>query len=236
MEIIRFGPGFRRPGGPPGTKGLTGQVILHDPRAQVSELAFQRFAMIAPHSNANNTALFIVISGAGWVQVGDERVRVNHGEACLTLTERSAGGHRHASQISLPGGAIDETDDGPITAALREANEEVGLDPVQAGVTVAGVLPMVDVRVSGFVVHPVIAFADRAPHLVPDGYEVAEVLTAPLAAFLPGAPIEIVTEERDGFRLRYGGYRIGRHLVWGATAGILGRLGAYLGEVSRTAA
>jgi quercetin dioxygenase-like cupin family protein len=83
MEIKRFGPGHRRPNGPPGTQGVAGQVILHDPRAVVTELAFQRYALITPHSNPTNTALFIVISGGGFVQVGDERVRVNHGEAVL---------------------------------------------------------------------------------------------------------------------------------------------------------
>lgn len=153
------------------------------------------------------------------------------GEACITLIERSAGDHRHAGQVSLPGGAVDDTDESIPAAALREANEEVGLDAAAAGVHVQGTLPAVDVRVSGFLVHPVIAFAERPPLLEADGYEVAAVLTAPLAAFLPGAPIEIVTEERDGFRLRYGGYRVGAHLVWGATAGILGSLGAYLGKV-----
>lgn len=83
MEIVRFGPGYRRLGGPPGTKNVEGQVIMHDDRAVVSELAFGRYAMIAPHTNPENTALFVVISGAGWVQVGDERSRVNHGEAVL---------------------------------------------------------------------------------------------------------------------------------------------------------
>jgi 8-oxo-dGTP pyrophosphatase MutT (NUDIX family) len=153
------------------------------------------------------------------------------GEAHVVLIERSAGNHRHAGQISLPGGAIDDADRTPVDAALREAREEVGLDPDQAGVLVTGTLPEADVRASGFVVHPVIAFAGRRPELTPDGYEVASIISAPLSAFLPGAPIETVTEQRAGFRLRYGAYRVGRHVVWGATAGILGRLGAYLGAL-----
>lgn len=83
MEIKRFGPGHRRPDGPPGTQGVAGKVIFHDPRAVVTEMAFQRYAIITPHSNPTNTALFIVISGGGFVQVGDERSRVNHGEAVV---------------------------------------------------------------------------------------------------------------------------------------------------------
>ena len=156
----------------------------------------------------------------------------SNGDAHIVLTERSPGDHRHAGQISLPGGAIDAADPSPAAAALREAAEEVGLDPVQAGVTVAGVLPLTDVRVSGFMVAPVVAFAERPPILTPDGYEVASVFGAPLAAFVSGAPIEIVTAERDGYRLRYGAYHVGAHLVWGATAMMLGRLGAFLGQKS----
>ncbi|MGI8929056.1 MAG: cupin domain-containing protein [Candidatus Limnocylindrales bacterium] len=83
MEIKRFGPGHRRPDGPPGTQGVAGKVIFHDSRAVVTEMAFQRYAIITPHANATNTALFIVISGGGFVQVGDERSRVNHGEAVV---------------------------------------------------------------------------------------------------------------------------------------------------------
>jgi quercetin dioxygenase-like cupin family protein len=83
LEILRFGPGHRRLGGPPGTQNVEGAVIMHDDRAIVSELAFGRYAMITPHENPTNTALFVVISGAGFVQVGDERARVNHGEAVV---------------------------------------------------------------------------------------------------------------------------------------------------------
>jgi mannose-6-phosphate isomerase-like protein (cupin superfamily) len=56
---------------------------MHDERAVVSELAFGRYAILTPHSNPDNTALFIVISGAGFVQVGDDRARINHGEAVI---------------------------------------------------------------------------------------------------------------------------------------------------------
>lgn len=83
MEIRRFGPGHRRAEGPPGTKGVSGAVILNDDRAVVSELAFGPYAMITPHANQANTSLFIVISGGGFVQVGEERARVAHGEAVL---------------------------------------------------------------------------------------------------------------------------------------------------------
>lgn len=83
MEIFRFGPGHRRLGGPPGTQNVEGAVIMSEERAIVSELAFGRYAMVVPHENPDNTALFIVISGAGWVQVGDERARINHGEAVV---------------------------------------------------------------------------------------------------------------------------------------------------------
>jgi quercetin dioxygenase-like cupin family protein len=82
IEIRRFGVGHRRPGGPPGTEGVTGQVIHNDARGTVSELAFVRGGHIDPHSNPNTT-YFIVIEGGGWTQVGEERLRVAAGEAVV---------------------------------------------------------------------------------------------------------------------------------------------------------
>jgi quercetin dioxygenase-like cupin family protein len=82
IEIRRFGVGHRRPDGPPGTSGVTGQVIHSDGRGLISELAFARDARIEPHANPNTTWL-VVIEGGGWVGVGDERARIAAGEAVL---------------------------------------------------------------------------------------------------------------------------------------------------------
>jgi quercetin dioxygenase-like cupin family protein len=82
IEVRRFGVGFRRPDGPPGTSGLLGQVIHSDARGVVTELAFSRGARFAPHDNPNTT-WFCVIEGGGFVLVGDERRRVAAGEAIL---------------------------------------------------------------------------------------------------------------------------------------------------------
>jgi quercetin dioxygenase-like cupin family protein len=82
IEIRRFGVGQRRPDGPPGSTGVTGQPIHSDARGLVSELAFARGAAIEPHADPNTTWL-VVIEGGGWVGVGEERTRVAAGEAVL---------------------------------------------------------------------------------------------------------------------------------------------------------
>jgi quercetin dioxygenase-like cupin family protein len=82
IEIRRFGVGHRRPGGPIGSVGLSGQVLHSDGRGNVSELAFARNARTEPYANPN-TSLFIVVEGGGWVGVGDERTRIAAGEAAV---------------------------------------------------------------------------------------------------------------------------------------------------------
>ncbi len=152
------------------------------------------------------------------------------GEAHVILTERPTGDMRHSGQVSFPGGAVEPGDDDPVGTALREAAEEVALDPVAAGVAPIGRLATVDMRgVSGFMVVPVVALAEREPLLTPDPREVAAILRVPVGLFLPGAPIEMVEADRDGWRVRYGAYPFGRYRIWGMTAGILGQLGAVLG-------
>jgi quercetin dioxygenase-like cupin family protein len=77
---------------------MTGQVIHNDARATIAELAFGPRAMIVPHSNPNTT-FFIVISGGGWVQVGEERQRVNHGEAVLWPPDIVHGAYTDGSEM-----------------------------------------------------------------------------------------------------------------------------------------
>ncbi|HEX5467041.1 MAG TPA: CoA pyrophosphatase [Candidatus Limnocylindrales bacterium] len=150
------------------------------------------------------------------------------GEAHLVLIRRPAGDYRHAGEVSLPGGALEPGDADLEAAALREASEEVGLDPTAAGLRLMGRLGPVEVRVSGFRLVPVLALAERAPRLRPDAREVAAILEPPVDLFLPAAPIEIVEADRGGWRLRYGAYPAEGLFVWGATARVLGQLGAVL--------
>lgn len=98
MDIRRFGPGHRRREGPPGTRGVTGTVLHQDARGLVAELAFERHALIAPHDNPNTT-LFVVIAGGGYVQVGEERTRVNQGEAVVWPAAVAHGAYTDGSEM-----------------------------------------------------------------------------------------------------------------------------------------
>jgi 8-oxo-dGTP pyrophosphatase MutT (NUDIX family) len=149
-------------------------------------------------------------------------------EAHVILTERVVGGRYHSGEVSFPGGRAEPEDADPTATALREAAEEIALDPVAAGVHVLGRLEQVWIPVSGFRISPILAFAERRPALHPAEAEVARILEAPLSGFLPGAPIEMVERTIGDWPLRYGAYPVDGLLIWGATARILGQLGAVL--------
>ena len=150
------------------------------------------------------------------------------GEARIVLTERLTYDGYHSGEVSLPGGKAESGDFDAAATALREAAEEIELDPAAAGVEVIGTLGEVFIPVSDFRITPVVAIARRTPVLAAHPGEVARILTPPLASFLPDASIEIVERTIGDWPLRYGGYRIDGLHVWGATARILGQLGAVL--------
>ncbi len=122
MEIRRFGVGHRRPDGPEGTEGVSGQVIHSDARGVVSELAFARHATVEPHTNPNTT-WFVVIEGGGFVQVGEERTRVAAGEAVLWPANVVHGASTDLSEMR----AVVVEFPGPDDAAVRGIVEGGGL-------------------------------------------------------------------------------------------------------------
>lgn len=153
-------------------------------------------------------------------------------EAGVVLIRRVDRGGHHSGDVALPGGRVEIDDPSAAAAALREAAEEIGLDAVAAGVRIVGELEPFWIPVSDYRVTPVVAIAERLPVLAAAPAEVESVVTVPLAAFMPDAPIELVETSVLGFPLRFGAYPVAGLRVWGATARILGQLGAWLGSAS----
>jgi 8-oxo-dGTP pyrophosphatase MutT (NUDIX family) len=139
--------------------------------------------------------------------------------AALALTVRASGLARHAGQISLPGGATDPGET-LAQAALREASEEIGVDP--SSVRVLGELTPVHVLVSGFTLHPIVGITDRRPdfHAAPD--EVEEILEVSLHDLRDASRIRQGTRIREGVAVEYPYFDLLGHQVWGATAMVLG--------------
>jgi 8-oxo-dGTP pyrophosphatase MutT (NUDIX family) len=137
----------------------------------------------------------------------------------LALTVRASGLPRHAGQISLPGGATDPGET-LADAALREAREEIGVDP--GDVRVLGELTPVHVLVSGFTLHPIVGVADRRPAFTPAHGEVEEVLEVSIEDLRDASRIRHGTRIREGIAVEYPYFDLLGHQVWGATAMVLG--------------
>jgi len=150
------------------------------------------------------------------------------GELTMPLTLRHAGLPAHPGEVSLPGGAVDPGDASREAAALREAQEEVGVEP--ATVRIAGALDDIWIPVSNFELRPFVGTATVRPTLVPQVDEVAEIVELPLRLILTDA---IVGEEEISgatWVLRAAVYRHAGHRIWGATARTLAMFAAVLAE------
>lgn len=142
----------------------------------------------------------------------------------VLLIERSAHLRSHAGQPAFPGGGIDADDDGPVGAALREANEETGLDP--AGVDILRVLPDLWVPPSGNVVTPVVAWWRQPSEVRPQPGEVAAVARVAIADLVNPANRLMIASPSG---IAGPAFRVAGLLVWGFTAGVLDRLLALAG-------
>jgi 8-oxo-dGTP pyrophosphatase MutT (NUDIX family) len=139
-------------------------------------------------------------------------------EPTILLTQRTDHLRDHPGQISFPGGRVEPGDAGPLEAAMREVEEELGL--AARHIEFAGFLEAHAV-VTGFAVTPVVGFIAELPELRLDSFEVAEVFEVPLAFFMDEANLGRSMREIRGVEVPVFEYLYGGRRIWGATAHML---------------
>jgi 8-oxo-dGTP pyrophosphatase MutT (NUDIX family) len=137
-------------------------------------------------------------------------------EPRLVFTRRTDTLSRHAGEISFPGGLLDPGED-PAEAALREAEEELGIAPDD--VELLGALEPVHTRVTGVLIVPFVGLLWRDPRFTPNAAEIAEVLEYPLADL--AARAEVREFEHEGRWFQTNVFDMDGNVIWGATGHIL---------------
>jgi 8-oxo-dGTP pyrophosphatase MutT (NUDIX family) len=175
--------------------------IVHTARAR------EPHAYSAPEGHGRRAGVLVLIGETG-------------GVPDVLLTVRADRMRAHAGQVAFPGGSVDPQDDGPVAAALREAEEETGLDP--DGVDVLDTFPELFIPVSGFAVTPVLGWWREAVPVAPtDPAEVVRVSRV---------PVPELADPAHRFRVRHPsgfegpGFRVDGLFIWGFTAGLLDAL------------
>ncbi|MBP0591721.1 CoA pyrophosphatase [Paraburkholderia sp. LEh10] len=166
-----------------------------------------------------------------WRETGDPRVAavlvplvVRDGGLSVMLTQRTAHLNDHAGQVSFPGGRHEPGDATTTATALREAQEEVGLDPSR--VEVLGALPEY-LTGTGFRVTPVVGLVHPPFSVTADTFEVAEIFEVPLRFLMDPKNHEVRVLKWEGGERRFfampypRGVAGGQYFIWGATAGML---------------
>ncbi|HEY2190641.1 MAG TPA: CoA pyrophosphatase [Caldimonas sp.] len=152
----------------------------------------------------------------------------------VLLTQRTDHLNDHPGQISFPGGRAEASDADAVATALREAHEEIGLEPFE--VEVLGSLPTYTTS-TGFIVTPVVSLVRPGAALLPDPIEVAEVFEVPLAWLMDPAnhqrhAIDVAGATREFFSIPWQGSDANgaphRYFIWGATAAMLRNLYRFL--------
>lgn len=139
----------------------------------------------------------------------------------VILTQRPEHMTSHAGQVAFPGGKVDKTDASALAAALREADEEIGLAP--AFVRPLGCLDVYQTG-SGYRILPVVALVESEFEARPNPHEVAEVFEVPLDFLIDRANHIVEEAEWRGNMWRYYSIPFGERYIWGATAGMIRNL------------
>lgn len=188
-----------RPGEAP--RWLRGLVEIS---GELDARTFTRFA--PPRDTATRPASVLVLFGDG------------HAGPDVLLQRRADTLDSHAGQVAFPGGGAERGDGGPVATALREAEEETGVDP--SGVRPVAVLPELYVPVSGFAVTPVLAhWHEPSPVHAVDPGETAAVARVPIAELTD--PANRFQVRRPGGGWKGPAFEVGDMFVWGFTAGLL---------------
>ncbi len=142
-------------------------------------------------------------------------------ELTVLLTERTEQLPSHPGQVAFPGGKIDAGDEDAVATALRETEEETGLE--RCFIKLVGFLDSYQTR-TGFRVSPVVALVETGFHLVPEAGEVADIFEVPLRFLMDPANHRQHTREWQGTERRFYAMPYGERYIWGATAGMLHNL------------
>jgi 8-oxo-dGTP pyrophosphatase MutT (NUDIX family) len=146
---------------------------------------------------------------------------IDHGEPTVLLTQRAQHLPNHPGQISFPGGKIEKSDTDPLDAALRETEEEIGLD--RALIEPLGFLDLY-MTTQGYRIVPVIARVKPGFALTLNTGEVDATFEVPLAFLMDQANVQRHSRDWNGLTRHYYALTFGEHYIWGVTAGILRNL------------
>lgn len=193
---------------------------------------FEAFAGQRRPSDAREAAVLILFGVLDALPSDHDAEAAVSRDLDVLLLSRATTLRSHPGQVAFPGGRLDPGDDGPVAAALREAEEETGLDPT--GVEVLGTLEEIPLGYTRDVVSPVLAWwRQPTPVRVVDVAESADVFRAPVADLLDPANRGVTVIRRDEGEWRGPGFLVrhesGSHLVWGFTAMVLDGLFDRLG-------
>ena len=146
----------------------------------------------------------------------------NEKQAFLPLIVRQEYDGVHSGQVGFPGGKHEEGDADLVHTAVREAEEEIGVDSRE--IQVLGQLSRLYIPPSNFSVQPVVAISHSTPRFLADSREVAKVLTIPFAEFLDEKKQKEEFWERKGLSMITPFFHIQDHVIWGATAMMMSEL------------